>query len=483
MKPKILIVDDEVRMCRSLQILLSEEGKYDVAYALSGEEALEIIRSEGADLVIADLSMPEMSGMELLKRVKSQNPRQKVVIMTAYSSVKSAIEAMKEGAFEYLIKPFGNEEFVSVVRRALEDTTAFTQRPSKGEVPPRRRILGKSPRMNEVLATIDKAASADSNVLILGESGTGKELAAREIHERGRRSRNPFVPINCAAVPDTLLESELFGYEKGAFTGALKTRVGKFERANGGTVFLDEIGEMSPALQAKILRFIQEREFERVGGTTPIKVDVRIIAATNRNIKDDLERRNFREDLYYRLSVITIELPPLRERKEDIPLLVESFLEVKGRLLGKKITGVSNHAWNLLLRYDYPGNVRELENIIERALIEAEGDTLQASDLQLPGQRIEPPHPDDELAQTCLWEILRWFMGMEEWHIKGSWVKKDRLLQTIKQELESRLIKRAITENPGLSNSEIAEILGTTRRILELRLKELGLDKGRLSRS
>ncbi len=480
-KPRILIVDDEDRMCRSLQILLAGEGGYDTTYALSGEEALEMVARERVDLVVADLAMPGMDGMELLRRLKQLDPKVNVVIMTAYSSVKSAIEAMKEGAFEYLIKPFGNEEFLALVERALRGRVEVAYGSADDEVF-ESRIVGSSPPVREVLATMRKAAATDSTVLILGESGTGKELVAREIHERGRRAKGPFVAINCAALPETLLESELFGYEKGAFTGAVRTVVGKFERADGGTVFLDEIGEMSPALQTKILRFLQEREFERVGGGGPIKVDVRIIAATNRDIKAEVERGVFRNDLYYRLSVVTIELPPLRERKEDISLLVEHFLRTKGRKLGKRAPALTDEAWNVLLNYDYPGNVRELENIIERALIVSEGDVLTPRDLQLQGLNLRGEETEQDPVVSGIWRILRFLMGVEDWPLEGGWAAKDELVRRINEEMEERLLRRAVSERPSMSNAELAKVLGTTRRVLELRLKDYGIEKCRRGR-
>jgi DNA-binding NtrC family response regulator len=477
-KPRILIVDDETRMCRSLQILLLGEGKYDVSFALSGEQAIQYIAEERTNLMIVDLSMPGMNGLELLKKVKHAQPNIPVVIMTAYSSVKSAIEAMKGGAFEYLIKPFGNEEFLSVVERALQGGKLLHEaRGVKRGEHGYSRIVGKSPKMEEVFSSIEKAAHTDSTVLIMGESGTGKELVAREIHETGKRKKGPFITINCAALPETLLESELFGYEKGAFTGALKTHVGKFERAQGGTIFLDEIGEMSPWLQTKILRFLQEREFERVGGVTPIKVDVRIIAATNRDIKKALENESFRKDLYYRLSVITIEIPALRERKEDVPLLVAHFLEDKGKRLGRQITELSPEAWHILLEHDYPGNVRELENIIERATIESSGNRVEAKDLRVGGSYENLSTIGEEVFFHGLWRVFRLFLGIDELPLKGSWTTIHEITQSLTTELERRLIEKGIREHPDLSNTEIADLLGTTRRIVELRLKEFGIRK------
>jgi DNA-binding NtrC family response regulator len=478
MKPRILIVDDETRMCRSLQILLLGEGKYDVSFALSGDQALKYMTDQETDLMIVDLSMPGMNGLELLKRVKHAHPNTPVVIMTAYSSVKSAIEAMKGGAFEYLIKPFGNEEFLSVVERAFEGKKLLPEaRGIRRSAYGYNRIIGKSLKMEEVFSSIEKAAHTDSTVLLMGESGTGKELVAIEIHETGKRRKGPFITINCAALPETLLESELFGYEKGAFTGALRTHVGKFERAQGGTIFLDEIGEMSPWLQTKILRFLQEREFERVGGRTPIKVDVRIIAATNRDIRKALENESFRKDLYYRLSVITIEVPPLRERKEDIPLLVVHFLEDKGKRLGRQIPELSPEAWHALLEHDYPGNVRELENIIERAIIEAEDNRVEAKDLQIGGPYESPSAVGEQIFFHGLWKVFRLFLGIEELPLQGSWTMVQELTQSLTRELERQLIEKAVREHPNLSNTEIADLLGTTRRILELRLKEFGIRK------
>jgi two-component system NtrC family response regulator len=478
MKPKILIVDDETRMCRSLQILLLGEGEYDVSFALSGDQALKYMTDQEIDLMVVDLSMPGMNGLDLLKRVKQVNPNMPVVIMTAYSSVKSAIEAMKGGAFEYLIKPFGNEEFLSVVERALKGKKLVHEaRSNKRSAHGYNKIIGKSPKMEEVFSSIEKAAHTDSTVFIIGESGTGKELVAREIHETGKRRKGPFITINCAALPETLLESELFGYERGAFTGAIKTHVGKFERAQGGTLFLDEIGEMSPWLQTKILRFLQEREFERVGGGTPIKVDVRIIAATNRDIRKALEAESFRKDLYYRLSVITIEIPPLRDRKEDIPLLVAHFLEDKGKRLGKQINELSSEAWHVLLEHDYPGNVREIENIIERAIIEVEWDRVEAKDLQIKGSFEGPSAVDNQIFFHGLWKVFRLFLGIEDLPLNGSWIMVQELTQSLTRELERQLIEKAITEHPNFSNTEIADLLGTTRRILELRLKEFGIRK------
>lgn len=472
MRPKILIVDDEPKMCRTLEILLSENGRYDIMSAYSAKEALPSC-SRDTDLVITDLSMEGMDGISLLKDIKARSPDTQVILMTAYSSVRSAIEAMKSGACEYLVKPFENDEFLAVVDRALEVNRLRREntflREETIEQYPYRDIVGQSPAMQKVFSLMENTRENDSTVFITGESGTGKELVARAIHFTGDRASGPFVPINCTALPETLLESEVFGYEKGAFSGALRTTVGKFERAHRGTAFLDEIGEMSPVLQVKLLRFLQEKEFERVGGTSPIKVNVRIIAATNSDISRAIAEGRFREDLYYRLNVIHIEIPPLRERKEDIPLLLDHFLAVKAQKLGIPRKGLSPEARELLISYEYPGNVRELENIIERALITSSGPSLTPADMDLKPHTGPPsvPGPGDlgRLFDT---------LGIAP---QGGWMK----LQGIVSALERLLLTRTLKEWGSLPNERIASLLGTSRRILELRIRELGLSKDKKS--
>lgn len=372
----ILVVDDDEGIRDTLEAVLSEEG-YQVAAASTGKAALELARGREFHLVLLDLRMPDMSGLEILPRLRSELPRAPIIIMTAYGTIKTAVEAVKQGAYDFVSKPFDLDEMRITIEKALaherlkmenerlrtmlEDELVFQE------------IVGRSAKMRAVFELIRKVANHDVTVLIVGESGTGKELVARAIHYNSSRRAGPFLKLNCAALPDALLESELFGYEKGAFTGAQMRKPGRFELADGGTLFLDEIGNMSPSMQVKLLRVLQEKEFERVGGKSTVKVDVRILAATNSNLRSEVAKGTFREDLYYRLNVVQICVPPLRERKEDIPLLAQHFIKEFNVSLGKEFAGVSPQAMNLLTRYDWPGNVRELKNAIEAAMLLGEG--------------------------------------------------------------------------------------------------------------
>jgi two-component system response regulator PilR (NtrC family) len=372
---KILVVDDELSMRQFLEIFLKREG-HEVICAADGEEAFGIFQGEALDLVISDIKMDKMDGLELLQKVKAQKPQVPVIMITAYASPEDAIKAMKGGAFDYLTKPFKVKEIKAVIRNALTKTAEE----GKEEAPAGIfcNIVGHSPKMLQIYKTIKQVAGTKTNVLISGESGTGKELVARAIHQLSPRSAQPFVTINCSAIPESLMESELFGHAKGAFTGATTSKRGLFEMGHGGTVFLDEIGDLSPLIQVKLLRVIQEREFIRVGETETVSVDVRLIAATNRNLEQEVIDGRFREDLYYRLNVVHIEIPPLRERQEDIPLLAQYFLEKYSKEMGKDIRSISSYALDTLMKYHFPGNVRELENIIERSL------TLENSNIILP---------------------------------------------------------------------------------------------------
>ena len=371
MEARVLVVDDEKSMCDFLEIMLKKEG-YQVRTTTDPREALELVEKEPFHLVLTDVRMPEIDGFQVLRRVKEVQPETLVIMITAYGSPEGAVEAMKQGAYDYITKPFRVDEVKLVIRKALERYRLWEENIRlRQEVEGRYRfwnIIGKSPRMQQVFDLIEKVSQTKVNVLIVGESGTGKELVAKAIHYNSPRKGRPFVALNCAAIPETLLESELFGYVKGAFTGAATTKKGMLEVADGGTLFFDEVGDLPPLLQAKLLRVIQEREFKRLGGTSDIKVDLRIIAATNQNLEEKVKKKEFREDLYYRLNVIQIKLPPLRERKEDIPLLAQHFLAKYSRELGKKMDGFTPEAMELLLQYDYPGNVRELENILERCI-------------------------------------------------------------------------------------------------------------------
>ncbi len=383
---RILLVDDEESMCQYLSIMLQKEG-YEVLAVRSGVDALREAKSRRFDLVITDIKMRELDGIQVLSGIKAIDPDVPVIIMTAYASQKSAIDAVNKGAFHYLIKHAKNDEIKMVVRNAIEMRRARQEIPAQRAQPPYKRdtdpkmIIGKGPAMQKVFELVERVAPTDSTILINGESGTGKELIARAIHYRSGRAGGPFVTINCGALPESLLESELFGHVKGSFTGAIRDKEGLFKVATGGTFLLDEIGETSPAIQVKLLRVLQEKEIIPVGGTSPIKIDVRVIAATNRDLEQEVARGTFRADLYYRLNVIPVTLPPLRERRDDIPLLVFHFLR-KCKPDVKDISqAITRDALQVLVDYDWPGNVRELENIIERSVILQTGTVLDVADL------------------------------------------------------------------------------------------------------
>ncbi len=380
MSERILVIDDEGKMRRVLEMSLSEQG-YNIYLAESGEEGIKVLQEKDVDLVIADMKMPGIDGLKVLERAKELDPDCPVILMTAYGTVETAVKAMKEGAYDYILKPFELEEMNVLVQKALRLTRVIREnRALKEELKGRyefQNIVGRSRLMQDVFKFINQVAPTASTVFIYGETGTGKELVARAIHYQSPRREEPFVPVNCAAIPETLLESELFGYVKGAFTGAHMNKIGRFETAHRGTIFLDEIGDMPMSLQAKILRVLQEKSFEKVGGTESVKVDVRIIAATNTDLKTALNKGTFREDLYYRLNVFPVYLPPLRERKEDISLLAHYFLKRYNKVFGKDIKEISPEFIELLLEHHWPGNVRELENIMERAIVLAAGSILK----------------------------------------------------------------------------------------------------------
>jgi DNA-binding NtrC family response regulator len=382
---RILVVDDEQHLCGALKLLLELEG-YEVMTANDGLAAFEIVTLQKIDLVMTDVRMPRMDGIQLLKKVHEIYPLIPVIVMTAYANLKDGIQAMKDGAYHYLMKPFENDEVKLQVKKALEEQRLRSElaylRDELDQKYPFKNIVGRSEAMQQVFELIRRVAPSKSTVLITGESGTGKELVSRAIHDNSPRRDKAMIKVNCVAIPDTLLESELFGHVKGAFTDATYTKPGKFELADGGTIFLDEIGDMSLSLQGKILRVLQEREYEPVGGTSTKQVDVRVIAATNRPLKKLVQENQFREDLYFRLNVVPIQVPPLRNRKEDIPELVQFFLQKDTRETGKKIDKISREAVTLLEEYAYPGNVRELENMIERAVVLCQKSELDVQDFQ-----------------------------------------------------------------------------------------------------
>jgi DNA-binding NtrC family response regulator len=452
---RLLVVDDERPQREMLGRILARAG-FAVTTAQNGEEALERLDGEPFDLLLTDQRMPRLDGLELLERVQRLHPRLPVVLMTAYGTVSTAVEAMKRGAADYLTKPFDRDELLVVVdrtirQRRLEDEVASLH----GVLKDRKRlgsIIGASSAMQEVFSLIERVSYADVPVLITGESGTGKELVARAIHQGSQRASDPFVALNCGAVPDTLLESEFFGHERGAFTGAVRARAGRFEQADGGTLFLDEIGTMRVDLQAKLLRALQEQEIQRLGSDRPRSVDVRIVAATGEDLREAIRRKSFREDLFYRLNVVPIHLPPLRDRREDIPLLVRHFLENSARKLSRDVPGVSAGAMERLQAYCWPGNVRELENCMERMLVLSRGGVLDTDDL---------PAALGEGA------------GSPDGDVRGFELPAEgvRLGQ-----LESHLIRQALKRTGGKLHPA-ARLLGISYKTLQYRIRKHGLER------
>ncbi|MGB9721553.1 MAG: sigma-54-dependent transcriptional regulator [bacterium] len=423
---KILVVDDEEIMRNSLCDWLNEDG-YIAETVEDGYKAIDRIKRETFDLAIVDLKMPGIDGIEVLKQMNAINPRLPVIIITAYATIDSAVMAMKEGAADYIVKPFNPEEISLVIKKLIEH-----QRLIKENIRLRRELtrrfkfqdlIGKSPEMSKVFEMVKTVAPTKSTILIRGESGTGKELVARAIHELSSRNKGMFVPVACGAMPESLLEAELFGYEKGAFTGAITSYKGRIETADKGTLFLDEIGDISPKTQVDLLRFIQEREFRRLGGKELLKVDVRIIAATNKNLEEMVKNGTFREDLYYRLNVITIEIPPLRNRKQDIPLLIEHFLDKYRLETGKQIEKVSDEVLKLLMEYDWPGNVRELENVIEHSVVVCKTPEILLENLPpyiIKRESIEIPLKTPTTLVEIEKEYIKSALDANEWNIKRS---------------------------------------------------------------
>jgi DNA-binding NtrC family response regulator len=450
--PTLLIVDDEAKMRRLLELQLSAAG-FTVVTASNAEEGLACLREQPVDLAVTDLRLPGMDGLALLQAVKRDFPALPVIVMTAHGTVETAVEAMKAGASDYVLKPFPLEELRLVIDKELANAGLRRQNQSLREALRERydfpNIVGRGPRMREVLALVARVAPSTSTVLILGESGVGKDLIARALHEHSRRAQGPFVKINSGAIPETLLESELFGYEKGAFTGAVRSKPGKFELADQGTLFLDEIGDVPLPIQVKLLRVLQERSFERLGGTRTLTVDVRLIAATNRNLRAALEEGTFREDLYYRLNVVPIDLPPLRAHKEDIPELAEHFLARFAAAQAKPITGLAPAAIERLMAFDWPGNVRELENVIERAVTLSDGPRLEARDIQL---EIVPPPRAAAGAPT----------------LPAGWTL---------EEFEQAILRDALQRANG-NKSQAARLLGLSRNALRYRLSTMGEPPG-----
>ena len=447
--PAILIVEDEAKMRRLLELNLGEDG-FTTFSAGDAEAGLKLLSEHAIDLVVTDLKLPGMDGLEFLQAVKRQNAALPVVVMTAFGSVETAVEAMKAGASDYVLKPFSLAEMRLVIHKELDVRDLREENRSLREALGKRyahpNVVARSPKMQEVLATVERVAPTNSTVLLGGESGVGKDLIARAIHEKSRRARGPFLKINSTAIPENLLESELFGYEKGAFTGAAASKPGKFELADKGTLFLDEIGDVPPLTQVKLLRVLQEREFERLGGTRTIKVDVRLIAATNRDLRAALEQGTFREDLYYRLNVVPIDIAPLRERREDIPDLVNLFITRFAGDSGKGVEGITPEAMQILVNYHWPGNVRELQNIVERACALAKSTVLGVADV----------HLDTRPAKTANGAsgFLPDGMTLEQW--------------------EDEMVQEALRRANG-NKSQAARLLGLSRNALRYRLSKIGI--------
>ncbi len=446
---RILVVDDEENLRLVLRTLLRRAG-YEVETATTGEEALEKVEAFGPDVVLTDVRMPKMSGLDLLSALKAKSSQATVIVMSAYGSVDLALEAMKAGAYDYVAKPFKPDEILLVLKKAEErETLRRENQKLREEIRKEHKfdeILAKSAPMLEIFKTISKIADYKTTVLVVGESGVGKELVARAVHKRGNRANGPFVAINCGAIPENLLESELFGHRKGAFTDATSDRRGLFEEANGGTLFLDEIGELPLSLQVKLLRVLQEDTIRRLGDVKDLKIDVRIIAATHRDLTAEVKAGRFREDLFYRLNVLPIPIPPLRERKEDIPLLIDHFLARNNARLGTQIRGLDAEARKALIDYSWPGNVRELENTIERAMVLADTDLLHVQDLP---ERVREARDPVQMQ-----------LASGELSIK----KTTRIIEEV-------LIRRALQKTKG-NRTRAAEILEISHRALLYKLKD-----------
>ena len=491
-RPRVLIVDDELNLRKVMGAVLARDG-FEVLEAADGEAALGLIDSS-VSLVITDLRMPKIDGMGLLRRVVAEFPDVPVIMITAHGSVDSAVEAVKLGAFDYVEKPFEQTHLRQIVDKALKQHEINRRAPraalsTGGDASSvgRYGLVGRSPVLEGIFSVIDKVADTPSTVLITGESGTGKELIARALHQNSSRREGPFIKINCAAIPKTLMESELFGYEKGAFTGAVGQKPGRFELADGGTLFLDEIGEIPVEMQVKLLRVLQESEFERVGGIKTIKVDVRLVTATNRNLLNEVAAGNFREDLFYRLNVVPIHLPPLRDRRADIPLLVEHFVAKFNERLKKQVARVEDDAMARLVAHPWPGNIRELENVLERTILFAEGPTIHARDLppeisaptvatpapapapvpeadSAPSAAI-PPEPSTPTYATP---------PAATTPVPGAAGSLKELVKQETERLERELIQRALDETGG-NVTQAARRLKISRKSLQNKMKEFGL--------
>ena len=451
MSARILVVEDEDKLRRVVELQLKTSG-FEVDQAGTAEDALKL--ADRADLILTDLRLPGLSGLELLAQIRRQNSRTPVIVMTAFGTVENAVDAMKAGAVDFLPKPFSLDHLMAVVDKALEVRALRDENEKLREELGQRyefdNLVGRSPAMREIFNTVQRVAATRATVLLAGESGVGKDMIARAIHQHSPRADRPFVKINCTAIPENLMESELFGYEKGAFTGANISKPGKFEQADTGTVFLDEIGDVPPSIQVKLLRVLQEREFERLGSNKTKHIDVRVLAATNVDLRAALEEGTFREDLYYRLNVLPMNIPPLRERREDIPFLAEHFVKKFAKDVGGRIESISEAAIQKLLQYHWPGNVRELENVIERSMVLGQGPSLEPEDIRLDSA----PRRSQPTA-----------VGGAQFLPEGMTL----------DEFEQSIIREALNRANG-NKSQAARMLGLTRNALRYRLSQMGIE-------
>ena len=455
--PHILVVDDELSMRELLEVMLTKEG-YEVSCAENGSKAISMIEKTDYDLLLCDIRLGDISGIEVIKALKNQNQNTVIIMISAYATTEAAVEAMNQGAYDFVPKPFDNEELKQTIKQALDIKTLEHEKEILDDELKKTlhfgKIIGNNPSMIHIYNLVRQVAETKTSILITGESGTGKELIAKAIHDLSRRCDNHFVVLNCGGIPETLMESELFGHKKGAFTGATQDKKGLFEVADKGTIFLDEIGELSLPIQVKLLRAVQEHVFRPVGGNEDISVDIRIISATNKNLEDEVITGNFREDLFYRLNVIEIKVPPLRERKSDLRLLAQHFLDKYSREMGKEITKISSYAIDLLNKYDFPGNVRELENLIERSV------ALSSTNIILP----------DSLALSI--HKRRWIEGVKDRRFDLDEVRKGVSLDAILEDIERAYLKKALECTNG-KKQEAAELLGISFRTFRYRLQKL----------
>ncbi|MGB5748219.1 MAG: sigma-54 dependent transcriptional regulator [Desulfobacterales bacterium] len=459
--PHILVVDDELSMREVLELMLKKEG-YQVTCAENGRTAIGLLEKDPYDLMLCDIKLGDISGLDVLQASKKCNPDTVVILISAYASTETAVEAMNAGAYDYVPKPFDKDELMQTVAKALDLKTIEHEKQQLNDQLKENLhfglLIGNSPSMNHIYKLITQVAKTTTNVLITGESGTGKELIAQSIHQESDRSNQPFVVINCGGIPESLMESELFGHKKGSFTGATQDKKGLFEIAHKGTIFLDEIGELSLPIQVKLLRAVQERVFKAVGGNEDISVDIRILSATNKNLEKEVIAGNFREDLFYRLNVIEIKVPPLRERKTDLRLLAQHFLEKYTKEMGKEISKFSSYAIDLLNKYDFPGNIRELENLLERSV------ALSTTNIILP----------DSLALSL--HKRRWIEGFKDRRFDLDEVSRGVSLDSILEDIERGYLRKALDCSNG-SKNKAAELLGVSFRSLRYRLDKLGIEK------